>query len=299
MAKDNLELVRFIDDGVSLDVSVSPREQTVWLTQEQMALLFGRTRSIITRHIRKIFTDGELEESSVCSKIEHTAADGKNYLVIFYNLDVVISVGYRVKSQKGVRFRKWATSILRDYLLRGYSISDCRSLVTFENYQQLLDQVDSIGHQVSVLDKRLLTLEEQMEKTPRERIFYEGSLFDAFEFLSSLVAKADFSVILVDPYLDDKALFFLTRKKPGVSLDVYLLSRVRIGEEALQRFVSEYGPLGLHETSAFHDRYLFLDRKEAYAIGASLNHAGRKTFGVYRMEDEQTIADLVSRLAIL
>jgi hypothetical protein len=116
------ETVRFEEGGVTLDVSVSPQEDTVWLTQEQMAQLFLRDQSVIARHIRNIFAKGELEEKSVHAKFAYTGTDGKTYLVSFYNLDVIIAVGYRVNSPRGVLFRKWASSVLREYLLRGYAI---------------------------------------------------------------------------------------------------------------------------------------------------------------------------------
>jgi hypothetical protein len=296
MAKEELDLIRFEDNDVSLDVSVSPKEQTVWLTQEQMAKLFERSRSIITRHLRRIFESKELDEISNVRKTNFANSDKP---VALYNLDVILSVGYRVNSKRGVQFRRWATSVLKELLLQGYSIATNRALITDDNYRSLVLKVDEIGNQVALIHGRLLSVEETIKKTPPERIFYEGALFDAFEFLSSLIAQADSSIVFVDPYLDDKALSFFTRKKAGVTLDIYLLAKTRVGEEALRRFNAEYGQLSLHETSSFHDRYLILDKKIVYAIGPSLNHAGRKTFGVYRMEDEQTIADLVSRLAIL
>jgi hypothetical protein len=281
------ETVRFEEGGVTLDVSVSPQEDTVWLTQEQMAQLFLRDQSVVARHIRNIFAKGELEEKSVHAKFAYTGTDGKTYLVSFYNLDVIIAVGYRVNSPRGVLFRKWASSVLREYLLRGYAISGSRALANEENFRGLLQKVKEI-------DGRLETLESVVKEAPPERIFYEGQLYDAFAFLSSLISEAKMSVILVDGYADDRALSFLAHRQPNVSLDLYLSKKTRIGAEAFRRFISEYGPLALHETEAFHDRYLILDHCQAYAIGASLNQAGKKAFGVYKITDERILTDLLS-----
>jgi hypothetical protein len=299
MKEQNYDLVHFEGGGVSLDVNVSPQEDTVWLSQEQMANLFGRTRSVISRHLQLIFSTGELDRDSICSKNEHIGKNGKIYPFVLYNLDVIISVGYRVNSKQGILFRKWATSVLKEYLLRGYAVSFSRTLVSPENFAQLQAKVSVLGEKIEGLDGRLLKMEGNFQDSPPVRIFYEGSLFDAYAFLSSLMAKAKASIILVDSYADEKALAFFRSHRSGVAMDLYLSSKERLGDEAYRRFAAEYGLITLHETVAFHDRYLILDHSEVYAIGASLNNAGRKTFGVYRIEDDQIIHGLLERLSSL
>lgn len=296
MKEQNYDLVHFEGGGVSLDVNVSPQEDTVWLSQEQIAFLFSKERTVITKHIKSIIEQGEIEEKSNVQKMHFAHSDRP---ISLYSLDVVLAVGYRVNSKQGVLFRKWATSVLKEYLLRGYAVSFSRTLVSPENFAQLQAKVSVLGEKIEGLDGRLLKMEGNFQDSPPVRIFYEGSLFDAYAFLSSLMAKAKASIILVDSYADEKALAFFRSHRSGVAMDLYLSSKERLGDEAYRRFVAEYGLIALHETVAFHDRYLILDHSEVYAIGASLNNAGRKTFGVYRIEDDQIIHGLLERLSSL
>ena len=179
---DKYELVRFEKDGLILDVNVSPSEDTVWLSLNEMCLLFGRDKSVISRHIKNVFKEGELDSKRVVAKNATTASDGKVYEVTFYNLDVIISVGYRVKSKNGVAFRKWANSVLKEYLLRGYVVDSSRALVTNENYINLLNKVESI-------DTRLTKIEE--EHIPDlEKVFFDGEYLDARVFIEELFSKA-------------------------------------------------------------------------------------------------------------
>ena len=151
---DRYKLVRFEKDGLVLDVNVSPSEDTVWLSLNEMCLLFGRDKSVISRHIKNVFNEAELDSERVVAKNATTASDGKVYEVTFYYLDVIISVGYRVKSKNGVAFRKWANSVLKEYLLRGYVVDANRALITKQNYANLINEVESI-------DARLTKIEEK------------------------------------------------------------------------------------------------------------------------------------------
>ena len=146
------EIVKFVDEEVKLDVNISPLEKTIWISIEQMSILFERDRSVISKHIKNIFLEVELLEDSVCAFFAHTANDGKVYNVKYYNLDVVISVGYRVKSKRGVLFRQWASNIIQDYLIKGYAINEERSLVTNENYVRLINKVESLDERVSNIE---------------------------------------------------------------------------------------------------------------------------------------------------
>jgi hypothetical protein len=298
MEEQNYDLVHFEGGGVSLDVNVSPQEDTVWLTQEQMAKLFGRTRSLISRHLQVLFSTGELDKDSICSKNEHMGKNGQIYPFILYNLDAIISVGYRINSKQGILFRRWATSVLKKYLLRGYAVSSTRTLISPENFAELQEKVSLLGEKVDGFDGRLQKVEGNLQDSSPVKIFYQGSLFDAYAFLSSLISKAKVSIILVDAYADETALSYFRSHRNGVTIDLYLSSKERLGDEAYRRFAAEYGTITFHQTAAFHDRYLFLDRSEAYAIGTSLNNAGRKTFGVYRIEDDGIIQGLLERLSL-
>lgn len=295
MNKAHFEVVRFESGGVSLDVNISPQEDAVWLSQEQIALLFSKERTVITKHIKGIIEPGEIEEKSNVQKMHFAHSDRP---VSLYSLDVVLAVGYRVNSKQGILFRKWATSVLKEYLLRGYAISSSRALVSPENFAELQLKVSTLGEKVDGLDGRLQKIEGNLQDSSLVRIFYQGSLFDAYAFLSSLIAKAKVSIILVDAYADETVLSYFRSRRNGVTIDLYLSSKDRLGGEAYRRFAAEYGTITLHETAAFHDRYLFLDHSEAYAIGTSLNNAGRKTFGVHRIEDREIIQGLLERLSL-
>ena len=143
------EIVKFVDEEVKLDVNISPLEKTIWISMEQMSVLFERDRSVISKHIKNIFLEGELLEDSVSAFFAHTANDGKVYNLKYYNLDVVISVGYRVKSKRGVLFRQWASNIIQDYLIKGYAINEERTLVTNENYVRLINKVEYLNFRKS------------------------------------------------------------------------------------------------------------------------------------------------------
>ncbi|MDE6241845.1 MAG: virulence RhuM family protein, partial [Anaeroplasmataceae bacterium] len=157
--KNNYDLIKFEDGEFSLDVNVSPQEDTVWLTQKEISLLYGKARNTITEHIRSIFKEMELDEFSVCRKTRHTATDGKTYALTYYNLDVILAVGYRVKSKRGILFRKWATSILKQYMLNGYSINEKRCLECQENLVSLNNKVEHLLNENHSTLQRLDSLE--------------------------------------------------------------------------------------------------------------------------------------------
>ena len=149
------ELVKYVDGEFELEINVSPKEETIWMTLDQIAILFNRDKSVISRHIKKIFMEKELYENSVVAKNATTANDGKTYMVSYYNLDMIISIGYRVNSIRGVIFRKWANKVLRDYLLKGYVINENRVLVSNENYIKLSNEVASINNRVDKLEDKV------------------------------------------------------------------------------------------------------------------------------------------------
>ena len=148
------ELVKYVDGEFELEINVSPKEETIWMTLDQIAILFNRDKSVISRHIKKIFMEKELYENSVVAKNATTANDGKTYMVSYYNLDMIISIGYRVNSIRGVIFRKWANKVLRDYLLKGYVINENRVVVSNEKYIKLSNEVANINNRlINVEDK--------------------------------------------------------------------------------------------------------------------------------------------------
>ena len=172
------DLVKFVDEGLELEVSVSPKEETIWLSQNQIAQLFDKDRKTITRHIQNIFKDFELNENQVCSKKEHTALDGKKYKVTFYNLDMIISVGYRVNSKRAIIFRKWANKVLKEYLIKGYVINENRVVVSNENYIELRNEVVNINNRLIKVEDKVLDKELEINK-----IFYNGQFYDSYTLI--------------------------------------------------------------------------------------------------------------------
>ena len=283
------------DETLRLDVRLG--NETVWLTQEQMGLLFGRDQSVVARHIGNIFNEGELDRNSVYAKFAYTARDGKTYQVAYYNLDVVISVGYRVKSIQGTRFRQWANKVLKDYLLRGYAIN--------QRLNQLEDKVDRrlVGH-----EERISSLEAkvdffvQTQTPPVQGVFYDGQFWDARAFADKLIGSAKKSIWLIDNWATVETLDMLAAKKAGVAVTVVTSEHrdrkgnphPKITPADVAKFNAQYPKLALRFSENFHDRFLVLDDKELYLIGASLKDLGKKCFGFTRM-DAAEIPHLKSR----
>ena len=264
------------DSTLSLDVRVE--NETVWLTQAQMKELFQTTRNNITLHIRNIFKEGELEESSVCKESLLTAADGKRYKTKFYSLDVIISVGYRVKSIRGTQFRIWANKILKDYLLRGYSVN-----------QRLLYMESRIDRRLLEHDKRLDDLTDKVDffirtsLPPKEGVFFNGQIFDAHEFICSLIKRANNRIILIDNYVDESVLIQLDNRNAGVSALIYTGEISRTFRQSVNRHNRQYAPVEVKTADSIHDRFLIID-DTLYHIGASIKDLGKKLFAFSKME---------------
>lgn len=264
------------DSTLSLDVRVE--NETVWLTQAQMTELFQTTRNNITLHIRNIFKEGELEESSVCKESLLTAADGKRYKTKFYSLDVIISVGYRVKSIRGTQFRIWANKILKDYLLRGYSVN-----------QRLLYMESHIDRRLLEHDKRLDDLTDKVDffirtsLPPKEGVFFNGQIFDAHEFICRLIKSANKRIILIDNYVDESVLVQLDNRNADVSALIYTGEISRTFSQSVNRHNRQYAPIDVRTADRIHDRFLIID-DTLYHIGASIKDLGKKLFAFSQME---------------
>ena len=229
-----------------------------------------------------------MDPDRVVAKNATTASDGKTYGVTFYDLDVIISIGYRVKSINGIAFRKWANSILREYLLRGYVVDNNRALVTNENYINLINKVESI-------DARLTKIENTYV-TESEKVFFDGEYLDARIFIKELFSKATASIVIIDPYADAKALDFLSAKSSGVSVMLIASSKAKLTQDDVTAFNHQYGGLIVKCVDSFHDRFILIDCGSLYHLGASLNYVGRKTFAITKLNDGQLIASIVDRM---
>lgn len=274
------ELVKFVNDNLELEVNVSPDEETVWLSLADLCVLFSRDKSVISRHIKNIFKDGELDEKQVVAKNATTGPDGKTYNVTFYNLDAIISIGYRVKSQNGIAFRKWAINVLKEYLIKGYVINSERTLVTNENYVNLINKVD-------LIDKRVTKIEEDNKYvTIDDKLIYDGNVFDALVLISEIVTCSNESIVLFDPYADIKTLNAFKNKNDSVSLLLITSNKNKLSQIDIDTFNAEYGGLIVKIDDRHHDRYLIIDDYNFYHLGSSVNYLGKKLSQITKIEDE-------------
>lgn len=286
----NYEIIKFENGSVELEVNVSPEEETVWLNLNEMCLLFGRDKSVISRHIRRIFEENELEKNQVVAKNATTGTDGKTYQVDYYNLDVVISVGYRVKSKNGVMFRKWATSVLKEYLLKGYALNEGRTLITKDNYLNLVNRVDS-------LDVRIGSIENAFKhRFVEDVIISDGEMFDALVLITKMIETAYSSIVLMDPYVDATSLSFFKSKNEETSLTIITSSRANVGRRELASFSNSYGNVQIKIDDKCHDRYLILDNELFYHLGCSINYIGKRLSQITLIKDEFVIDALKKRI---
>jgi hypothetical protein len=284
------EIVKFVDEEVKLDVNISPLEKTIWINIEQMSVLFERDRSVISKHIKNIFLEGELLEDSVCAFFAHTANDGKVYNVKYYNLDVVISVGYRVKSKRGVLFRQWASNIIQDYLIKGYAINKERSLVTNENYVRLINKVESLDERVSNIENNY-----KPQEFKNSQLFFDGQLFDAYTLIQSIFESANNEIIIIDNYVDRTILDRLVVKKSNAQVIIYTSINTRLLGIDINTFNSQYGGLDVRYTTNVHDRYIIIDQNKIYHLGHSIKDLGKKIFSISE-SDSNLISKLLSNI---
>ena len=295
------------DETVRLEVRLE--DETVWLTQAQMAELFGRDRSVIGKHISNCFREKELEPDVVCAKFAqattHGAIKGKVQVhdVTFYNLDVIISVGYRVKSVNGTRFRQWATSVLKRYILQGAAVN-----------RQIHFVKEEIDNRLAKHDQQIQTLQEKIDffvRTNQPPVeggtlpdtldsilvppFYDGQIFDAYRFVSDLVRKARRSIALIDNYVDDTVLTMLNKRADGVTATIYTQHISPQFQLDIDRHNGQYAPIVVEHFNRAHDRFLLVD-DEVYHIGASLKDLGRRWFAFTLMHD-LTANELISRIS--
>ena len=260
----------------SLKLEVQIENDTVWLTQQQMAELFGVKQPAVSKHLNNIFKEGELDKASVHSILEYTAADGKSYKTQFYSLDAILSVGYRVNSKNATKFRQWANKILKDYLLRGYSVN--RQLVELQGYT----------------DNRFLQIEKRLDEhqqqiyffvrtniPPHEGCVFEGHLLEGREVAEMIIKSAKHEVILIDPYIGSDTLHILEARQKNVSATIYT-EKVNNNILTLQHnHETEYGKcrrinIFQYKTN-FHDRFLIID-ETVYHFGASIKDLGKRLF---------------------
>lgn len=299
MESSKYEVVKFVDGGFELEVNVSPAEETVWLTQEQLSMLFCVDLSRISRHINRIYSEGELLKESTLAQ-NAIVQNEKGRLVRrklkMYNLDMIIAVGYRVNSRRGTLFRQWANKVLKQYLLHGYAIESSRVLVSQENYLNLVNVVNRIDSNQEKLTSRVDALEAK-DNGPDNKVFFDGQLWDAVSCIENLLSKAEKRIILIDNYIDRQTLDLLSRKKTGVNVTVITGERgCNLTKKEISAFQTQYGELTIRFSNIFHDRFIVLDEENLYYCGASLKDAGKKVFAIGKINDTSYLNETLRKI---
>ena len=274
----NNEIILYQSDN-AVELEVILENETIWLTQAQIAELFGTRRQAITKHLKNIFDSGELSENSVSSKMELTAKDGKNYLTNFYNLDAILSVGYRVNSKNATQFRIWANKVLKDYLLKGYAVNQ---------------RIENLERRVSATEDKI-DFFVRTALPPVQGIFYDGQIFDAYKFVADLVKSATKSIFLIDNYLDESVLILLSKRKENVKCQIFTNKISAQFKLDLEKFNAQYPPVEVKEFSKSHDRFLIID-ETIFHIGASLKDLGKKWFAFSKINlDAKLMMEMMSK----
>lgn len=284
MQKD--EIIIYQSDDKSLHLEVRLEDETVWLNQNQMVELFQSTKQNISLHINNIFKEGELIQSATVKEYLTVQKEGLRTVkrkITVYNLDVIISVGYRVKSQRGTQFRIWANKILKDYLLKGYAVN--------QRFERIENDMHTLKRKVDEFDLQIKT-----QLPPNEGIYFEGQIYDAYKFVSDLIKSAEKSIILIDNYIDDSVLIMLSKRNNHVSALIYTANISKQLALDLQKHKTQYPAIEIKTFEKSHDRFLILDQSVIYHIGASLKDLGKKWFAFSKINLDAK--DLISKIIL-
>jgi len=262
------EIIIYQLDESSTRLEVRIEDDTIWLTQIQIVSLFDSSKANISEHIKHILQSGELEEKVTVRKIRTVQKEGSRSVsreLVHYNLDMIISIGYRVNSIRGTSFRIWANKVLKDYLLKGYAVNQ---------------RMDRIEHDVQILKEKVIEFDLQIKTNlpPREGIFFNGQVFDAYIFVIRLIKTAEKSLIIIDNYIDETVLAILSKRKPGVQVKIFTSNLSTQLQVDLQKYYQQYPKIEFITFTKSHDRFLIIDEKIVYHIGASLKDLGKKWF---------------------
>lgn len=268
------EIILYRPDELAEHIEVRLEDDTVWLSQQQMATLFNQTKQNISLHINNCFKERELEKGATVKVSLTVQKEGNRTVkrkIEFYNLDVIISVGYRVKSKQGTQFRIWATHVLRDYLLKGYALN--------QRMNRIENHVEDLSQKVNEISLQINT-----RAIPTQGVFFDGQIFDAYELASRIIRSAKKTIVLIDNYIDENTLTHLAKKNKGVK--VHLLTKNLNKQLSLdvQKANQQYGNFEVETFTHSHDRFLIIDGKEVYHLGASLKDLGKKWFAFSKLE---------------
>lgn len=268
------EIILYRPNELTEHIEVVVENETVWLNRQQMAILFGRDVKTLGKHINNVFSEGELIASATVAKFATVQNEGGRKVerqVEYYNLDFIISVGYRVKSKQGTQFRIWATNILRDYLLKGYALN--------QRMNRIENNVEDLSQKVNEISLQLKT-----QELPNQGVFFDGQIFDAYELASKIIRSAKKNIILIDNYIDENTLMHLAKKEKGVSVVLLTKSISKQLQLDIQKANDQYGNFTAKTFTQSHDRFLIIDGKEVYHLGASLKDLGKKWFAFSKLE---------------
>ena len=266
------EIIIYQPDDITVRIDVRIEDETVWLNRYQIAILFGRDVKTIGKHINNVFLEGELQKNSTVAKFATVQNEGGRLVerqVEYYNLDLIISVGYRVKSKQGTQFRIWANKVLKDYLLKGYTVNN--------RINRIEDNVEQLAKKVNEIDLQLKT-----SLPPNQGLFYGGQIFDAYVFINKLFRNAKKNVTLIDNYIDETVLTLFS-KYPKLNFTVITGKTSKQLQLDIDKYNKQYNNLNIETSKKYHDRFLIID-KQTYHIGASLKDLGKKIFAFSRLE---------------
>ncbi len=265
------EIILYQAQEIQLQLKVRVEKESVWLSLNQLSELFKRDKSVISRHIRNVFKEKELIKDETVAKNATVQIEGEKEVlrqIEYYNLDVIISVGYRVKSLQGTQFRIWATRILKEYMLRGYSVQG---------------KIDSIEEKLNEHDKKFdLILNTNIQA--KQGIFYDGQIYDAYAFVIGIIRDAKLKIVIIDNYIDDTVLSMLTKRQKNVEVDIYTKNINKTLQLDISKHNEQYPGLKVYNFNLAHDRFMIIDNTSVFHIGASLKDLGKKWFAFSKIE---------------
>ena len=283
--KNEIVLYQSTELAEHIEVRVDEKAETIWLTQKQMAVLFDKDTDTIGLHLKNIFADQELDENLTTEFFSVVQKEGNRNVkrsIKYYNLDAILSVGYRVNSKRGTQFRQWATQRLKDYLLKGYALNN--------RINRIEDNIQSLSEKVNQIDLQIHT-----NTIPTQGIFFEGQVFDAYELFSKIIRKSKTDIILIDNYIDETTLIHLAKKNPKVQTLILTHPISKELELDIQKVNQQYGNFKIKKFNKSHDRFLIIDQKEIYHLGASLKDLGKKLFA-FSLLDSSSVQDLLNKV---
>jgi hypothetical protein len=280
------EIIIYQPDNLTERIEVRMEDETVWLSLNQIATLFDRDKSVISKHLKNIFKEEELMKISVVAFFATTASDGKTYQVEHYNLDAILSVGYRVNSKRGTQFRQWTTQRLKDYLIKGYAVNN--------RINRIEDHVDGLTKKIDNIELQLST-----KLIPTQGVFMDGQVFDAYELTSRIIRSAKMRIVLIDNYINEQTFTQLAKKHPDVRVSILTKTSIAGDNNAskqlaldLKKANEQYGNFEVIPISKSHDRFLIIDHHEVYHLGASLKDLGKKWFAFTQLHAD-SVRDLL------